>query len=50
MRAAVRALNREEAAVDDWLRRRVEEALADPGRACHRERFSSNFVNFTRNE
>jgi antitoxin ParD1/3/4 len=30
MRAAVRALNREEAAVDDWLRRRVEEALADP--------------------
>jgi len=30
IRAAVRALDREEAAVNDWLRRRVEEALADP--------------------
>ena len=30
MRAAVRALDREEAALDDWLRERVNEALADP--------------------
>ena len=30
MRAAVRALDREEAAVNDWLRRRVDEAFADP--------------------
>jgi antitoxin ParD1/3/4 len=30
MRAAVRALEREDAAVTDWLRRRVEEAFADP--------------------
>jgi antitoxin ParD1/3/4 len=31
MRAAVRALDREEAAVGAWLRQRVDEALADPG-------------------
>lgn len=30
MRAALRALDREEAAVEDWLRRRVDESLADP--------------------
>jgi antitoxin ParD1/3/4 len=30
MRAALRALDREEAAVDEWLRRQVDEALADP--------------------
>ena len=30
MRAAVRALDREEAAIDDWLRQRVDEAFADP--------------------
>jgi antitoxin ParD1/3/4 len=30
MRAAVRALDREEAALDGWLRRRVDEAFADP--------------------
>ncbi|MBI3513957.1 MAG: type II toxin-antitoxin system ParD family antitoxin [Proteobacteria bacterium] len=30
MRAAVRALDREEAAVGDWLRQRVDEAFADP--------------------
>jgi antitoxin ParD1/3/4 len=30
VRAAVRALDREEAAVKDWLRQRVVEALADP--------------------
>lgn len=30
MRAAVRALDREEAAIDDWLRQRVDESLADP--------------------
>ncbi len=30
MRAAVRALDREEAALDDWLRRGVDETLADP--------------------
>ena len=30
VRAAVRALDREEAALNDWLRRRVDEALADP--------------------
>ena len=30
VRAAVRALDREEAALDDWLRQRVAEALADP--------------------
>jgi antitoxin ParD1/3/4 len=29
MRAAVRALDREEAALDDWLRRRVDEAFVD---------------------
>ena len=31
VRAAVRALDREEAAVDDWLRERVDAAFADPG-------------------
>jgi antitoxin ParD1/3/4 len=30
MRAAVRALDREEAAVVDWLRRQVDESLSDP--------------------
>jgi len=30
LRAAVRALDREEAAINDWLRQRVEEAFADP--------------------
>ena len=30
MRAAVRALDREEAAIDAWLRQRVDESLADP--------------------
>jgi antitoxin ParD1/3/4 len=30
LRAAVRALEREEAALNDWLRQRVDEALADP--------------------
>lgn len=30
MRAAVRALDREEAAIDEWLRQRVDEAFADP--------------------
>jgi antitoxin ParD1/3/4 len=30
IRAAVRALDREEAAITDWLRRRVDEAFADP--------------------
>jgi antitoxin ParD1/3/4 len=30
MRAAVRALDREEAALNDWLRRQVNEAVADP--------------------
>ena len=30
LRAAVRALDREEAAVTDWLRQRIDEALADP--------------------
>lgn len=30
MRAAVRALDREETALNDWLRRRVDEALSDP--------------------
>ena len=30
LRAAVRALDREEEAVVDWLRQRVDEALADP--------------------
>lgn len=30
LRAALRALDREEAALDDWLRQRVDEALADP--------------------
>jgi antitoxin ParD1/3/4 len=29
MRAALRALDREEAAVDEWLRQRVDEAFAD---------------------
>lgn len=29
MRAAVRALDREEAAVNDWLRQRVDEAFVD---------------------
>jgi antitoxin ParD1/3/4 len=30
LRAAVRALDREETAVNDWLRQRVDEAFADP--------------------
>lgn len=30
LRAAVRALDREDAAVEDWLRQRVEESLNDP--------------------
>ena len=30
MRAAIRALDREEAALNDWLRQRVDEAFADP--------------------
>jgi antitoxin ParD1/3/4 len=30
VRAAVRALDREEAALNDWLRQRVDEAFADP--------------------
>jgi antitoxin ParD1/3/4 len=30
MRAALRALDREEAALDAWLRQRVDEAFADP--------------------
>jgi antitoxin ParD1/3/4 len=30
LRAAVRALDREEAALHDWLRQRVDESLADP--------------------
>jgi antitoxin ParD1/3/4 len=30
IRAAVRALDREEAALDDWMRKRIEESLADP--------------------
>jgi antitoxin ParD1/3/4 len=30
VRAAIRALDREEAAVNDWLRQKVEEAFADP--------------------
>jgi antitoxin ParD1/3/4 len=30
IRAAVRSLDREEAAVNDWLRLRVDEAFADP--------------------
>ena len=30
MRAAVRALDREEVALDEMIRRRVDEALADP--------------------
>lgn len=30
LRAAVRALDREDAALDAWLQQRVEEALADP--------------------
>ncbi len=30
LRAAIRALDREESAVNDWLRQRVDEAFADP--------------------
>jgi antitoxin ParD1/3/4 len=30
VRAAIRALDREEAALNEWLRREVEQALADP--------------------
>lgn len=30
LRAAVRALDREEAALTEWLRQEVDEALADP--------------------
>ena len=30
MRAAMRALDREEAALKEWMRKRVDEALADP--------------------
>jgi len=30
MRVAVRALDREEATLNDWLRKQVDESLADP--------------------
>jgi antitoxin ParD1/3/4 len=30
IRAAMRALDREDAALDEWLRQRVDEAFADP--------------------
>ena len=30
LRAGLRALDREEATIDEWLRRRIEEAFADP--------------------
>lgn len=30
LRAAVRALDREEAAIAEWLRQKVDESLADP--------------------
>ncbi len=30
IRAAVRALDREDAALNDWIRHRVDEAFADP--------------------
>jgi antitoxin ParD1/3/4 len=30
LRAALRALDREEAAISEWLRQRVDEAFADP--------------------
>ena len=30
MRAALRALDREETAIDGWLKQRVDEAFADP--------------------
>jgi antitoxin ParD1/3/4 len=30
IRAAVRALDREEAALNDWMRQRIDEAFADP--------------------
>jgi antitoxin ParD1/3/4 len=30
IRAAVRALDREELAINDWLRQQVDESLADP--------------------
>jgi antitoxin ParD1/3/4 len=30
IRAAVRALDREETALNDWMRKRIEESLADP--------------------
>lgn len=30
LRAAVRALDREEQAIDEWMRQRVEEAFTDP--------------------
>jgi antitoxin ParD1/3/4 len=30
LRAAVRALDREDAAIDDWLRRKIAESLDDP--------------------
>lgn len=30
LRAAVRALDREETAFNDWLRRKIDEAFADP--------------------
>ncbi|MGO1074304.1 ribbon-helix-helix domain-containing protein [Inquilinus sp. CA228] len=31
LRAAVRALDREEQAIGDWLKEKVDEAFADPG-------------------
>ena len=30
LRAGLRALHREETALDDWMRRKVEQSLADP--------------------
>ncbi len=49
MRAAVRALEREEAALNESRRRRVDEAFAAPGRMCPPAMSSSVCASIMRN-
>jgi antitoxin ParD1/3/4 len=48
VRAGLRALDREEAALDGWLRTRVDEAFAYPGLSIPADRFFRDFGSITR--
>jgi antitoxin ParD1/3/4 len=48
LRAAVRALDREEAALNEWLRQRVDDALADRRPIVRPAMFSSGCASITR--